>query len=87
MFFVWFDSLHPSQQYFSYVGTGLPGLNQYCARTWANVSVIMKRVWVTSDLKSVFISLLCGWSVAYCAGIFKLSDHCLALPPSGSYLC
>ena len=34
--FVWFeillvcfDSLCPSQQFFSYVGTGLPGLNQY----------------------------------------------------------
>ena len=27
--FVWFDSLHPSQQFFSYVGMGLPGLNQY----------------------------------------------------------
>ena len=27
--FVLFDSLHPSQQFFSYVGTGLPGLNQY----------------------------------------------------------
>ena len=35
-----FDSLHPSQQSFSYVGTGPPGLNQYlekinvsCSRT------------------------------------------------------
>ena len=27
--FVCFDSLLPSQQFFSYVGTGLPGLNQY----------------------------------------------------------
>ena len=27
-FFVWFDSLRPSQHFFSYVGTGLPGLNQ-----------------------------------------------------------
>ena len=27
--FVWFDSLRPSQQSFSYVRTGLPGLNQY----------------------------------------------------------
>ena len=27
--FVWFDSLRPSQQFFSYVGTGLPGMNQY----------------------------------------------------------
>ena len=24
---VWFDTLRPSQQFFSYVGTGLPGLN------------------------------------------------------------
>ena len=24
-----FDSLRPSQQLFSYAGTGLPGLNQY----------------------------------------------------------
>ena len=23
------DSLHPSQQFFSYVGTGFPGLNLY----------------------------------------------------------
>ena len=30
--FVWFESLCPSQQFFSYVGTGLPGLNQYSAR-------------------------------------------------------
>ena len=27
--FVCFDSLRPSQQSFSYAGTGLPGLNQY----------------------------------------------------------
>ena len=27
--FVGFDSLHPSKQFFSYVGTGLPGLKQY----------------------------------------------------------
>ena len=27
--FVWFDSLHPSRQFFSYVGMGLPELNQY----------------------------------------------------------
>ena len=27
--FVWFDSLRPNQQSFSYKGTGLPGLNQY----------------------------------------------------------
>ena len=27
--FVWFDSLRPNQQFFSYVGIGLPGLNQY----------------------------------------------------------
>ena len=29
-FFVWFDSLRPSQQSFSYVGTGLPGLKDKC---------------------------------------------------------
>ena len=29
IFFVRFDSLLPSQQFFSYVRTGLPGLNQY----------------------------------------------------------
>ena len=28
-FFFVFDSLRPSQHFFSYVGTGLPGLNQY----------------------------------------------------------
>ena len=27
--FAGFDSLRPSQQFFSYVGMGLPGLNQY----------------------------------------------------------
>ena len=27
--FVWYDSLRPSQQSFSYGGTCLPGLNQY----------------------------------------------------------
>ena len=27
--FVWFDSLCPSPQFFSHVGTSLPGLNQY----------------------------------------------------------
>ena len=26
--FVYFDYLHPSQQFFSYIGMGLPGLNQ-----------------------------------------------------------
>ena len=33
--FVGFDFLHPSQQFFSYVGMGLPGLtiNVSCART------------------------------------------------------
>ena len=30
--FVWSDSLHPSQDFFSYVGTDLHGLNQYLAR-------------------------------------------------------
>ena len=29
--FVWFDYFCPSQQYFSHVGTGLPGLNQHSA--------------------------------------------------------
>ena len=28
---VCFDSYHPSQQFFSHVGTGLPGLNQHLA--------------------------------------------------------
>ena len=32
MFVCWFDSLRPSQQFFSYVGMGLPGLKQYQAR-------------------------------------------------------
>ena len=27
-----FDSLRPSQLFFSYVGTGLPGLNQYSTK-------------------------------------------------------
>ena len=27
--FFLFDSLHPSQQFFSYVAMGLPGLDQY----------------------------------------------------------
>ena len=29
LLFVWFDSLHPSQQFFSHLEMGLPGLNQY----------------------------------------------------------
>ena len=29
LYFYFFDSLCPSQQFFSYVGRGLPGLNQY----------------------------------------------------------
>ena len=29
---LWFDSLRPCQQFFSYIRTGLPGLNQYLAR-------------------------------------------------------
>ena len=33
---LFFCSLHPSQQFFSYVGTGFPGLKQYLA--WINVS-------------------------------------------------
>ena len=39
--FCLFDSLRPSQQSFSYVGTGLPGLNQYYARI--NVTCSMTR--------------------------------------------
>ena len=39
--FVWFESLRPSQQSFSYVGTGLPGLIQNYARI--NVSCSMTR--------------------------------------------
>ena len=39
--FCLFDSLRPSQQSFSYVGTSLPGLNQYYARI--NVSCSMTR--------------------------------------------
>ena len=31
-FFCLFDFLRPSQQSFSYVGMGIPGLNQYSAR-------------------------------------------------------
>ena len=31
MDFVWFDSLHPSQQFFSHVGTGLRGFNKHYA--------------------------------------------------------
>ena len=38
--FVWFGSLCPSQQFFSSVVTGLPGLNQYYVRI--NVSLILK---------------------------------------------
>ena len=34
--FFLFDSLRPGQQFFSYVGTGLPGLNQY--KVGVNVS-------------------------------------------------
>ena len=37
--FVWLDSLRPCQQSFSYVGTGLPGLNQYYARINASYSM------------------------------------------------
>ena len=33
--FVWFDYLRPIQLFFSYVQTGLPGLNQY----WALINV------------------------------------------------
>ena len=36
--FVWFCSLLPSQQFFSYVETGFPGMNQYQARI--NVSCL-----------------------------------------------
>ena len=46
---VGFDSLCPSQQFFSYVGTGLPGLNQYkvrinfsCSRTQRSDAVRSK---------------------------------------------
>ena len=44
--FVSFDTLCPSQQYFRYVGMGLPWLNQYeaednvsCSRTQCNASI------------------------------------------------
>ena len=31
VFALFFDSLRPSQQFVSYIGTSLPGLNQYLA--------------------------------------------------------
>ena len=34
-FFFKFNSLCPSQQFFSYLGTGLPGLNQYLANDYS----------------------------------------------------
>ena len=51
--FVWFDSLRPSQHFFSYVRPGLPGLNQY----WARIIVsCLFTVEVLSLLYLLFIS-------------------------------
>ena len=36
--FIWFDSLRPIQQFFSYVGTGRPGFNQDKARIYVSCS-------------------------------------------------
>ena len=46
--FVWFYSLHPSQQSFSHIGTGLPRLNKYKAR----INVLCSRT-QPSDAKSL----------------------------------
>ena len=60
--FVWFDSLRPSQQYFSYVGTGLPGMNQtmlglMCLAQWhdAVTPERLETVALWSRVRSVWI--------------------------------
>ena len=47
--FVWFESLRPSQQFFSYVGTGLPRLNPYLARI--NVSYSRTQCSIAGEIK------------------------------------
>ena len=50
--FVWFYSLRPSQQSFSYVGMGLPGLNQYWARINVSCSSDAREAWTCGPLVS-----------------------------------
>ena len=61
---VWFDSLRPSQQFFSYVGMGLPGLNQYFARI--NVSRSRTQHSDAGEARnrgpSVLSQALCHWA-------------------------
>ena len=65
--FCLFDSLHPCQQSFSYVETGLPGLNQYlarinvsCSRTNAVTPVRIKPVAPLSPVKHSTTEPLCS---------------------------
>ena len=40
--FVWFDSLHLSQQFFSYAEKGLRGLNQLCLAQGHNAMTLVR---------------------------------------------
>ena len=50
--FVWFNSLRPCQQSFSYVRTGLPGLNHCSKRANAPFSKIFSNIWYFKGVKS-----------------------------------
>ena len=64
--FVWFDSLCRSQQSFIYVGTGLPGLNQYWVRINDSCSRTQRSNAGEARIRnpSVLRQALCHWATA-----------------------
>ena len=54
---VYFDSLHPSQQFVSYVGQGLPGLNHFWAEDKSQCLMFVYG-WTHSGWTVVFLKLL-----------------------------
>ena len=55
---VWFDSLRPSEHFFSYVGTGLQGLNQYKAR----INVFCSKIHLCP---AVFFRMDLAWRITH----------------------
>ena len=72
--FVWFDSLCPSQQPFSYVGMGLPGLNQYKARI--NVSCSWTQGSDASEARTHNPSVLCQALYHWATALLSISVIC-----------
>ena len=84
-FFLWVDSLLPSQQFFSHVRTGLHGLNQYwaedkvtCSRThMVRLELAPPRSQVKHSCTGPFICFSGRWTIKLLKHILLLfSAHC-----------